>query len=110
MYLFPKTPGRAYLLGFNHIAYSSCDPVLPVACPVFELQSSVRVGSIPAMGCLVVTYLPVTRGFTRYMPVLRWIHEPRHDKINKMSVRPAKAQPGHPPSLIRVFAVRMKKA
>ena len=33
--------------------------------------------------------------------------EPPHDKTNKMTVRPAKTdQPGHPPSLIRVFAVR----
>ena len=37
--------------------------------------------------------------------------EPRHDKTNKVTVRPAKTdQPGHPPSLIRVIAVRMKKA
>ena len=36
-------------------------------------------------------------------------NEPRHDKTNKMSVRPAKTQISHPPSLIRVFAVRMKK-
>ena len=37
--------------------------------------------------------------------------EPPHDKTNKMTVRPAKTdQPGHPPSLIRVFAVRMKIA
>ena len=34
------------------------------------------------------------------------IIEPPHDKTNKMTVRPAKT----PPSLIRVFAVRMKKA
>ena len=33
-------------------------------------------------------------------------YEPRHDKTNKMSVRPVKTdQPGHLPSLIRVFAV-----
>ena len=38
-------------------------------------------------------------------------YEPRHDKTNGISVRPAKTdQPGHPPSLIRVFDVRMKKA
>ena len=37
------------------------------------------------------------------------LYEPPHDKTNKMAcgVRPAK---GHPPSLIRVFSVRMKKA
>ena len=57
-----------------------------------------------------------------------WIlsFEPPHDKTNKINVRPEKTQislgispvwsasedsdqPGHPPSLIRVFTVRMKK-
>ena len=42
------------------------------------------------------------------------LFEPRHDKTNKMSVRPAPSedsdQSGHPPSLIRVFAAHMKKA
>ena len=34
-------------------------------------------------------------------------NEPLCDKTNKMSVQPAKTdQSGHPPSLIRVFAVR----
>ena len=45
---------------------------------------------------------------------LLWLNEPRHDKTNKMAVRPAKTQIslGIRPawSLIRVFAVRMKKA
>ena len=39
--------------------------------------------------------------------------EPRNDKTNKVTVLPAQTQirlPGHPPSLIRVLAVRMKKA
>ena len=37
--------------------------------------------------------------------------EPPHDKTNKMAYAPSKGsdQPGHPPSLIRVLAVRMKK-
>ena len=36
---------------------------------------------------------------------------PPHAKTNKMSCAPREDadQPGHPPSLIRVFAVRMKK-
>ena len=36
--------------------------------------------------------------------------EPPHDKTNKMTCAPSEDsdQPGHPPSLIRVFAVRMK--
>ena len=37
--------------------------------------------------------------------------EPPHDKTYKMACAPSgdSSQPGHPPSLIRVFAVRMKK-
>ena len=37
-------------------------------------------------------------------------YEPPHDKTNKMTCVPSEdsGQPGHPPSLIRVFAVRMK--
>ena len=36
------------------------------------------------------------------------INEPHHDKTNKMTCAPSEAsdQPGHPPRLIRVFAVR----
>ena len=36
-------------------------------------------------------------------------NEPTHDKINKMTCAPSEDsdQPGHPPSLIRVFAVRL---
>ena len=42
---------------------------------------------------------------------LSW-NEPPHDKTNKMACAPSadSDQPEHPPSLIRVFAVRMKKA
>ena len=40
-----------------------------------------------------------------------WL-EPPHDKTNKMACAPTEDsdQPGHPPSLISVFAVHMKKA
>ena len=39
-------------------------------------------------------------------------NEPLHDKTNKMACAPSEDsdQPGHLPSLIRVFAVHMKKA
>ena len=39
-------------------------------------------------------------------------NKPPHDKTNKMACAPSEDsdQPGHPPSLIRVFAVRLKKA
>ena len=38
-------------------------------------------------------------------------YELPHDKTNKMACAPSEDsdQPGHPPSLIRVFAIRMKK-
>ena len=38
--------------------------------------------------------------------------EPLLDKTNKLACAPSedKDQPGHPPSLIRVFAVHIKKA
>ena len=41
-----------------------------------------------------------------------YISEPPRDKTNKMAWAPSEDsdQPGHPPSLIRIFAVRMKKA
>ena len=39
-------------------------------------------------------------------------YEPHHDKTSQMECAPSEDsdQPGHPPSLIRVFAVRLKKA
>ena len=42
---------------------------------------------------------------------LQDIREPPHDKTNKMSIAPSEDtdQPAHPPSLIRVFAVHLKK-
>ena len=44
--------------------------------------------------------------------VSRIITEPPHDKTDKMICAPSEHsdQPGSPPSLIRVFAVHMKKA
>ena len=52
-----------------------------------------------------------TLGIKGLMPFF-FIFEPPHDKTNKMACAPSKDsdQPGHPPSLIRVFAVCMKKA
>ena len=40
------------------------------------------------------------------------VYEPPHDKTNKMACASNEdsGQPGHLPSLIRVFTVRMKKA
>ena len=51
----------------------------------------------------------------RIITAILWnvpIFEPPHDKTNKIARAPSEDsdQPGHPPSLIRVFAVRTKKA
>ena len=42
----------------------------------------------------------------------KYAYEPQHDKTNKMAFAPSEDsdQPGHPPSLIRLFAVSIKKA
>ena len=43
--------------------------------------------------------------------LIHFVTEPPHDKTNKMACTPSEDsdQPGHSPSLIRVFAVRMKE-
>ena len=47
--------------------------------------------------------------FTSICNYNRWKYEPPHDKTKKMTIRLAKTgQPGHLPSLIRIFAVRIK--
>ena len=50
-------------------------------------------------------------GITRTITMKNASNEPRHDKTNKIGVPSEDSdQPGHLPSLIRAFAVRMKKA
>ena len=56
--------------------------------------------------------------FLKFVKFMLLIHgtfvafEPPNDKTNKMACAPSEDsdQPGHAPNLIRVFAVRMKKA
>ena len=64
----------------------------------------------------VLFIAPVTLFFSCYSIVFLLfcgilILELPHDKTNKVACAPSEDsdQPGHPPSLIRVFAVRMKK-
>ena len=57
---------------------------------------------------------PWIRGQTRSRRLatqLQCLYGPPYDKTNKMTIAPSKDtdQPVHPPSLIRVFAVRTKK-
>ena len=51
-------------------------------------------------------------GLFRLLPNLIGFYRPPHDKTNKMASAPSEDsdQPSHPPSLIRVFAVRSKVA
>ena len=51
-------------------------------------------------------------GITRAGKKETSLNEPPHDKTNEVACAPSEDsdQLGHPPSLIRVFAVRMKKA
>ena len=66
---------------------------LPSLSTVLTTESSVKVGKI-------LTAQPIT------------VIEPPHDKTNKIACAPRgdSDQPGHLPSLIRVFAVHLKKA
>ena len=64
---------------------------------------------------LITSNLIMTKDVKWSTWVYTWIwhkYEPPHDKTNKMTCAPSEDwdQPGHPPSLIRVSAVRMKKA
>ena len=52
-----------------------------------------------------------TQWFLKWFQYFNMKIEPRHDKTNKMICAPSEDsdQPGHPPSLIRVSAVRLKQ-
>ena len=62
------------------------------------------------MIAILVDYSHHLSGFHNTVPIKSY--EPPRDKTNKMTCAPSEDsdQPGHPPSLIRVFAVHMKKA
>ena len=57
----------------------------------------------------IENFIPVNRNTEINIKI---INEPPHDKTNKVACAPSEDsdQPWHSPSLIRVFAVRMKKA
>ena len=65
---------------------------------------------------LLVNEYPINNGRTHVIecPINSGlvVNEPPHDKTNKLAWAPSEDsdEPGHPPSLIRVFAVLMKKA
>ena len=61
--------------------------------------------------CHEAAQLTIFCNFQRIFSHYQTWNEPQHDKTNKMTCAPSKDQPGHSPSpsLIRVFAVRMRK-
>ena len=69
------------------------------------------IGRMDNIACQYYKFTHESKG-SGELKILFLIIEPHHDKTNKMACAPSEDsdQPGHPPSLIRVFAVRMKKA
>ena len=67
-------------------------------CHILTVLTPPRVGMNHSCGYIIVP--------------LNDVFEPLRDKTNKIACVPSEDsdQPGHPPSLIRVFAVRLKKA
>ena len=67
-----------------------------------------------AILAIAIPRLMVTNFYIAISAFLLWrsLYGPHCNKTNKMACSPSEDfdQPGHPPSLIRVFAVRLKKA
>ena len=76
----------------------------------FTLCSNVSLNTGNCSACVAVR--KISTSISVYINTVSvYINEPPHDKTNKMTYAPCEDsdQPGHPPSLIRVFAVHMKK-
>ena len=85
-----------------HVLYIIPSVVL-ILCLKFDIVSEVLLCTFKMCRCLLLILI---------MEESSYIFELPHDKTNKMACAPSEDsdQPGLPPSLIRVFAVRMKKA
>ena len=85
--------------------------VLPVYC--LSERNMIYTDDLIESGRGVVVKLLASQTKCCYFdpPLLKTINDLSHDKNNKMVCAPNKDsdQPGHPPSLIRVFSVRLKK-
>ena len=89
--------------------------VLLPKCPRKSVQGMLKIGfmiqkgSVSDLGARTFYSLPSQLDFSLLKNVT--LFEPPHDKTSKMACAPNEDsdQPGHPPSLIRVFAVGMKK-
>ena len=82
------------------------------------LERTVQFSCISKVNVVILKPVHTTKPFrSRYahspfgsaLQARNWLqHESRHDKTNKVTLRPANSdQPGHPPSMIRVFVVRL---
>ena len=100
--------------------------LIPSCPPVYTLSTYHHILSIPLIHhvSLAFTHYSILPYHTLPYPILNYFTlsllkldrndswqnrlEPLHDKTNKMACAPSEDsdQPGHPPSLIRVFAVR----
>ena len=100
----------------------NCIWVRIALCPRWRLKSPVVVIQAERFMCFCSkngwrlvdsksTLDPLWFLLRRFVPVL-FLFESQHDKTRQSDCAPSENsdQPGHPPSLIRVFAVRMKKA
>ena len=81
------------------------------------LQNNFALQYWPPITCFRCDWFCCLPSFISYLiniaKPFQWCqYEPPHGKTNKMACTPSEDsdQPGHPPSLISVFAVRMKKA
>ena len=90
--LNPKFQDSSYLLWLSRPVW-----VLPGRYPEDEAHL-----------CLVMWWPGEEDFHVSYCVVTSFLYEPQHDKTNKMTCAPSEDwdQPGHPPSLIRVFLVR----
>ena len=79
--------------------------------PLNVIYSIIDATIICAFLCLSVQPQKLTVTVNLHVPFV-FTFEPHRDKNNKMACAPSEGsdQAGHPPSLIRVFAVCMKKA
>ena len=105
-------------LRMAHLAFCQCNRMSFGLC---NAQASSQRLMESCMGELNLMFIFITFiRWTRLCKIEASVHlhihlikiEPRHDKTNKMACVPSEDsdQTGHPPSLIRVFAFRMKKA
>ena len=93
------------LQGGSPVAVILCSGFGDFICGISSviICSSSLLLALPPEGCI---------SWLWHFHIISLIFDPAHDKTNKMACAPSEDsdQPGHPPSLISVVAVRMKKA